>query len=110
MGAARSWALLAVTGPLLIASLGFVTSALGRRLLFDVVYCRWGVGTGTQSLVALGVGVVAFAIALTFATDALQRQSLSVPARLAWCFGLIFGGVLAMPLYWALYLRERERA
>lgn len=109
MGAARSWAVMAVAGPTLSASLFLAMSGPGRHFLFDVVHCAWGIGTGLQSLVALGVGVVALAIALTFATDALRRQSLSVPARVLWSLGLLFGGVLTMPLYWALYLRERER-
>jgi hypothetical protein len=106
MTAARSWTLMAVAGSLLTWLALLPTTGYGRAFLFDVVYCKWGIGPQTQSRVGLILGVLAFATELTFVTDVMQRPGLSRTARLLWAVALLVVGVVAMPVYWWTYLRE----
>ena len=108
MPAARSWGVMAISGALLTALLFAGLSGPGRAFLFHIAYCEWGIATGAQAKAAGAVGIVALAISLTFATDALQRQRLALPVRVLWIGALLCIAPIALPTYWLLYLRDEQ--
>jgi hypothetical protein len=79
-----------------------------RVFLFHVAYCQWGVGPGAQAKAAGAIGVLALAISLTFATDALGRRTLPLLLRVAWIGALLCTAPIALPAYWLLYLRAES--
>jgi hypothetical protein len=104
---ARSWTLMAFSQPALFA--------IGISLVSDpirlVTWCHMGLERLTSrafSILLLAVCVLAAAVALTFATEALRNVRLHVVVKCAWALGLLLASPIVAPLYWFIFLRVNK--
>ena len=105
MGYSRSWAMLALTPASSVAAL-FLTSNTQVRW---IVRCDYGFPhlMGYATVGACIFALFALAATLTFATEAAGNRDFHPLERALWAFALVIASPLALPLYWALYLRRR---
>ncbi|HEY2406397.1 MAG TPA: hypothetical protein VGI10_10365 [Polyangiaceae bacterium] len=106
MKASRTWRLLAVS-PVLAAPLWWFAFDPKVSWKMHNVY-RVGLWDRVAHPLAVVVGLFALAATLTFATDAAQNPALPAGRRFILVVWMIVAAPLAVPLYWAVFVRGRD--
>jgi len=69
-----------------------------------------GAGAFVYVLVTLSAIGTIIALLVIYILDVVANPLLGWTARTVWIVALALGNVLAMPIYWALYLRRKRRS
>jgi len=103
MSPSKSWAVLACLPAASAIALYLSNSRQFRWLLRCGLYRpSW---VGYASVGAYVLLLFAFAATMTFATEAAANRNFHPFKRFGWTLAILVGAPLALPLYWALYLR-----
>ncbi|HKO50759.1 MAG TPA: hypothetical protein VJV79_23730 [Polyangiaceae bacterium] len=106
MSPSKSWAILAALPPLTAATLGVLLGV--REHWFTRCGYRVPPWLGTVTVAWFVLMLLTLAAMLTIATEAARRPQHGPLQRFAWVLVLFVASPLTAPLYWALYLRQRD--